>query len=247
MLANAPRTGAARAASPWAVGQSPASQAPVPPAPAFTAAAPAAAAAPRVAAAARATAPPASIDIDETQGVDGRALLLEVLPFKGEAAPPVPGAVLADLPPLGAGDLDATGFMAAPVLVEETLPFTGVFSLRKELASAAALKGRSATMPADPPRASASSAPAAHSTPVDLVELTVDQYASFCARCEVYKERTQEIERFFGISGPDARRALTARWAVRLTSDRTVFREFNERFHEYRAWLAAERQRGSGG
>ncbi|MCC6521602.1 MAG: hypothetical protein IT373_02975 [Polyangiaceae bacterium] len=257
VLGNTPRAGAARAASPWASGQSPASQAPVPlapaPAPAFTAATPAAPAAhaPRVTASAQAAGLPASIDIDETQGVDGRALLLEVLPFKGEAAAPVPGAGLADLPPLPAGDLDATGFMAAPILVEGTLPFAGSFSLRKELASAAALAApgaRGPARPVDPPEVAHPSATPAVSgaSGAPVVELTIDQYASLCARCDVYKERTQEIERAFGIGSAEARRALTAHWVARLTSDRAVFSEFNARFHEYHAWLAAERRRGSG-
>ncbi|MCC6523889.1 MAG: hypothetical protein IT373_14620 [Polyangiaceae bacterium] len=182
--------------------------------------------------------------IDETQGVDENHLLLEALPFKGSAEPPTPGAALADLPPMSPGDLDGTSVMGRALSLDETIPFLGARSLRKELAAEAALRGRTPVEPAAPPPAAASLVRPAGARASEPAELTLEQFAGLCAACEVEPERTAEIEREYGVPTSVARRALDARWMARFRADGALYRSFYARFHEYRGWLFARRGPG---
>ncbi|MBI4955744.1 MAG: hypothetical protein HY908_27240 [Myxococcales bacterium] len=179
--------------------------------------------------------------VDETQGVDENRLLLEALPFKGTAEPPPPGAALADLPPIPPDDLDGTSVMGRALSLDETIPFLGARSLRKELAAEAALRGRTPAEPAAPPPAAAPVARPAEARAAEPAELTLEQFAALCATCEIEPERTAAVERQYGVPTSEARRALDARWTARFRADGALYRSFYARFHEYRGWLLARR------
>ena len=165
----------------------------------------------------------------ETEEVDLASLSFEALPFRGSAEPPQPGVAAADLPPLSDRDLDGTSVTGKPVDVDETLPFVGARSLRKELAAGAAARGRPRV---EPP------APAPHT------EMTVEHFASLCAASEAEPARAADIERRFGIASAEARIALDEAWKARFRADPNLYRAFCARFHEYRSWLVSQRTRG---
>ncbi|MBI4956355.1 MAG: hypothetical protein HY908_30340 [Myxococcales bacterium] len=157
-------------------------------------------------------------------------------------------------------DLDATSVDLSIASLDETLPFVGARSLRKELAELAASGGRPAVEPAAPPVGAASvEAPPAAAAPrapesrvpekaaataSPFPELTLEQFASLCATCEVHPDRVTEVEQRFGVRTAEARRALDAHWVERMRADASLHRGFYARFHEYRAWLETQRRGG---
>lgn len=74
----------------------------------------------------------------------------------------------------------------------------------------------------------------------ELPSLSVDEYASLCASCEVYPERIDENNRRFGITDAAMRDRVDADFVERLR-DASVNEHFRERMADYRAWFLRQR------
>lgn len=74
-----------------------------------------------------------------------------------------------------------------------------------------------------------------------LPELTVEQYASLKATCEVFPERTEAVGKQYGVPTPAQRDALDESWRKRLSADPTLEQRLGKLIDEYRAWLASQR------
>jgi hypothetical protein len=78
-------------------------------------------------------------------------------------------------------------------------------------------------------------------SPIQALELTVEQYASLCAECVVYPDRAEEIQRRYHVPSEGARRVIDKHWKERFTADADLQRRFETSFASYRAWLTVRK------
>ena len=67
--------------------------------------------------------------------------------------------------------------------------------------------------------------------------LTLEQYASLWASCELDPGATSAIEQRYGIHRPDERQALDARWRAQLEADPSLRARFDQLVIQYRDWV----------
>jgi hypothetical protein len=68
-----------------------------------------------------------------------------------------------------------------------------------------------------------------------LPELSLERYASLCACCEVYPERTTQIHQQYDIVDQQMRRRLDDHWRT-LLEDPALRTQFDELCERYRQW-----------
>jgi hypothetical protein len=74
-----------------------------------------------------------------------------------------------------------------------------------------------------------------------LQSITLDQYASIRAECELFPERVDEVRRVVGLVDDREMNALDELWRYRFTESRSLHSQFEEAVARYRVWL---RQKG---
>ncbi len=77
-------------------------------------------------------------------------------------------------------------------------------------------------------------------TPFDTIagdQLTLEQYASLTATCEVQPETAAQTLTEYGLGSPDDRVALDRLWRSRFVADPSCYARYKELLADYTAWL----------
>ena len=75
----------------------------------------------------------------------------------------------------------------------------------------------------------------------EVPPLTLKQYASLCATCQVHPDRLAATHRQYGLQNPAARETLDAHWRERFAADPEQQRKFTSLTTEFVAWLQQHR------
>lgn len=79
--------------------------------------------------------------------------------------------------------------------------------------------------------------------PSHLLELTIEQYASFCAERAAYPEHIAAVRARYHVADEPQQIALDALWHRRFGTDAKLEPRFNQHVHQMHDWLARQRNR----
>jgi len=164
-------------------------------------------------------------------------------PAPAMAAPPPP-PVPAPLPVLGADDAVPDGTAAIRpqdiIAAAQALPFSGKGAAPQPVADQLPPRDLSADetgFVVSPFEDEPIPFETKHDPPGSPKDLTLEQYASFCAECTIWPSQLEQVRRRYGLESEGQHRQLDDAWSSALTADGAKRAEFNRLVAQYMQWI----------